>query len=556
MVPTVRVAVRRRVEQDLARQDVARQDRARQDSGPELGARPSRLTVGQITDTAEVEADRFADSLISDLHARPTMIHRAAVGVDRLGGTAVDVDTESRIRSASGGRPLPDHLRAATEQRTGADLSRVRVHTGRRADELSRSLDAAAFTVGTDIFVSNDSYRPGTAEGDHLLAHEVGHAVQQHGGANRSIRRLPRFGRKKDPSKAAANQPDVSGMKGPDGTAAMSKKELETAIKALEKSLVKLTKKRSHSEADWSAAFVLRDAARGLMDKLPDQDDKSSKVLGRVYTDETRRIGRVIDEAQLIYDQYRVRRTQQQADKIYEQAGRDTVAGKVGGFKHLKARLPFQDVGGQSDKASAFHEAPLEIAKRLESQAALLGLTKGEIASIATFTGQDYLYINPATANSDAWMQKSNAAAMTTDRASLFEEGSLHTAMALRGLARLPVWTGTTYRGQSMEKEQFEQNFEQHHDGTLTVKQKRLTRSTLASTSKNESKARAFMVGGGEGSRMVLFEHAIINGRDVEQLSVNRIEEEVLTLPGAQFEIVSAEVLMGGVVRVQVKQIR
>ena len=61
----------------------------------------------------------------------------------------------------------------------GVDLTNVRVHTGSDADELSRSLSASAFTVGSDIFFGAGQFEPGTATGQHLLAHELAHTMQQ-----------------------------------------------------------------------------------------------------------------------------------------------------------------------------------------------------------------------------------------------------------------------------------------------------------------------------------------------------------------------------------------
>lgn len=63
----------------------------------------------------------------------------------------------------------------------GQDFSRVRIHTGKKADEVARSIGASAFTIGTDIFFARGRYHPKTSEGMKLLAHEVVHVVQQSG---------------------------------------------------------------------------------------------------------------------------------------------------------------------------------------------------------------------------------------------------------------------------------------------------------------------------------------------------------------------------------------
>jgi hypothetical protein len=55
------------------------------------------------------------------------------------------------------------------------------VHADAEADALSRSLNARAFTTGTDIFFSQGAHNPGSSGGRELLAHELTHVVQQTG---------------------------------------------------------------------------------------------------------------------------------------------------------------------------------------------------------------------------------------------------------------------------------------------------------------------------------------------------------------------------------------
>src|SRR4030095_13671763 len=79
---------------------------------------------------------------------------------------------------APGQRP-PMAARSRVEQATGADLSDGRGHTGDHVDAAASSLGARAFTVGRDVHVASDHYRPGTSSGDWLLAHELTHVAQQ-----------------------------------------------------------------------------------------------------------------------------------------------------------------------------------------------------------------------------------------------------------------------------------------------------------------------------------------------------------------------------------------
>jgi uncharacterized protein DUF4157 len=69
------------------------------------------------------------------------------------------------------------------EGHLGADLSAVRVHADGRGDVLSRSVQADAFTTGSDVFFRSGRYAPDTGEGRKLLAHELTHVVQQASGS-------------------------------------------------------------------------------------------------------------------------------------------------------------------------------------------------------------------------------------------------------------------------------------------------------------------------------------------------------------------------------------
>ena len=62
-------------------------------------------------------------------------------------------------------------------------FSDVRIHTDGVAARKATELGARAFTVGTHVAFASGEYRPGTAEGDALMAHELAHVQQQRGGA-------------------------------------------------------------------------------------------------------------------------------------------------------------------------------------------------------------------------------------------------------------------------------------------------------------------------------------------------------------------------------------
>lgn len=70
------------------------------------------------------------------------------------------------------------------ENSFGQSFQGVRVHTGGAADSVAREHHAEALTVGSNIAFGAGRYRPETPTGQHLIAHELAHVVQQgtHGG--------------------------------------------------------------------------------------------------------------------------------------------------------------------------------------------------------------------------------------------------------------------------------------------------------------------------------------------------------------------------------------
>ena len=62
----------------------------------------------------------------------------------------------------------------------------MRVHDDGSAHAVANGLGANAVTIGHDIFFANGRYAPATADGEHLLAHELAHVAQQ-GGEPRAL---------------------------------------------------------------------------------------------------------------------------------------------------------------------------------------------------------------------------------------------------------------------------------------------------------------------------------------------------------------------------------
>ena len=97
-------------------------------------------------------------------------------------GGPLSSELATRIQAKQGGgTPLDTVTRTNMESAFGTNFAGVGIHNDGEADALNRSVSAVAFTTGRDIFFSQGTYQPGTPAGDHLLAHELTHVVQQQG---------------------------------------------------------------------------------------------------------------------------------------------------------------------------------------------------------------------------------------------------------------------------------------------------------------------------------------------------------------------------------------
>jgi Domain of unknown function (DUF4157) len=102
----------------------------------------------------------------------------------------VDQDTPTPARSElstalaapTSGRPIEPSVRTWLEAGFGHDFANVQVHADGEADALARSVQASAFTSGQDIYFRAGAYDPVSPDGQHRLAHEAAHVIQQDAG--------------------------------------------------------------------------------------------------------------------------------------------------------------------------------------------------------------------------------------------------------------------------------------------------------------------------------------------------------------------------------------
>jgi hypothetical protein len=80
-----------------------------------------------------------------------------------------------------GGRPLDSTTRTDMEGKFGADFSEVRVHDDATAQQSATAVGARAYTTGHEI-VLGEGVSLGSQDGQHTLAHELTHVVQQRSG--------------------------------------------------------------------------------------------------------------------------------------------------------------------------------------------------------------------------------------------------------------------------------------------------------------------------------------------------------------------------------------
>ena len=92
----------------------------------------------------------------------------------------IDDDTANLINQKRGkGGKLDENIANQAGQTMGQDFGEVNVHTDAQSDVLASQLGAKAFTTGNDIFFKQGEYNPASGEGQHLIAHELTHVVQQ-----------------------------------------------------------------------------------------------------------------------------------------------------------------------------------------------------------------------------------------------------------------------------------------------------------------------------------------------------------------------------------------
>lgn len=182
----------------------------------------TKLTVGQPDDMYEREADSVADQVIQRMAiATPVQGPVSPVKVQRKpifesnnpeylqrkcaaceqeekllqkkgGPSAAPASVETQLQSSKGsGSPLPAKVSEQMGDAMGADFSNIKIHTDSRAVQMNKDLHAQAFTHGNHIYFNSGKYNTAHSSGQHLLAHELTHTIQQGAAGKVSKKAIP-----------------------------------------------------------------------------------------------------------------------------------------------------------------------------------------------------------------------------------------------------------------------------------------------------------------------------------------------------------------------------
>ncbi len=148
---------------------------------------PDKIQPGLLEQNALSIIKAFHLENTLRLSAEPD--HKRSEVVEQSGELPQHVSASIQ-KQRGGGASLPEAFKTEASRVFGHDFSNVRIHAGTEAHRLSRSIQAKAFTIGTDIFFKQGAYAPGSSAGREMLMHELTHVVQQAGSSSKGTLRL------------------------------------------------------------------------------------------------------------------------------------------------------------------------------------------------------------------------------------------------------------------------------------------------------------------------------------------------------------------------------
>src|SRR5262245_11482812 len=205
------------------------------------------MTVSEPGDAAERDADERADAVMRMAQPAPSpgappahnAVARKAVWAAAPAPVPSGVAPAVRAALDTPGQPLDRATRAFFEPRFGANLGHVRVHADDRAAAAARSIDAHAFTLGSDVAFAAGAWDPHSSRGRALIAHELAHTLQPD--APRVVRRKALSeAEKAEDLQSSRLRDDLRLQEAFDNAPVIEKNETSDGVKTLQRALKEL----------------------------------------------------------------------------------------------------------------------------------------------------------------------------------------------------------------------------------------------------------------------------------------------------------------------------
>lgn len=551
--------------------------------------RSTPFVVGDANDSAERRADAAADRGLSVLRAGTSRlpnsasapvgtgsrIQRSATGstIGRAGGE-VDTSTARELDGAIGrGRRFAPDVQDRIRRATGHDVGDVNLHTDTRADRLARSMQANAFTVDRDVFFASGQFRPDTDDGMHTILHESAHLAEGARGVQRQVIQRRMSTRPEDLDGSFKHHTGVRGI-----TKSMSSDEIPKIRNALKR--YHATKPGSPRELEELQILLkLGDEWLRKHAKVQSSSDQAGmELIDSIRTQAGMEYGKIQAEAVYMAAGKAGGATQKGPgalanltnhhaftdSTLYEDRTKSAAnkRNEYSGGKHQEADERRAQLAGELRAPNAEQD------KRLTE--AMETLTPAEYAALHTYTGGDYTYINPNVGgwgkgkmdtsvgpiklpngqflkkqDGTDWSHTGANDAVGTDgrtgkqNRERYEEAGLHAGLTMQAFAKLPLWTGTTFRGMAMSTDflgLLSKSSYQAHDFWST--------SESVTVSKGFVSLAAGM--NPDATKAAICRITVTNGRDVSRISEAPKELEILLPPGSTYKIAKPTKLVRG----------
>lgn len=148
---------------------------SKKDEEDEIHKKPEEEKLSKKANHLEQKQFREDDTHDHDQRENPLIATKGEGG----GQAAKAAPVSGHQLRADHGTTLPHASANEMSSSFGYDFSNVKIHTDKEAQQLSRQLNAQAFTYGGEIYFNENKYNPQSTEGRWLLAHELTHVVQQ-----------------------------------------------------------------------------------------------------------------------------------------------------------------------------------------------------------------------------------------------------------------------------------------------------------------------------------------------------------------------------------------